>query len=442
MPLRDIAIVTIVLILAILALRRPWVGIMNWTWLSIQNPHRYSWGFAYSAPLAAIAAISTLLALLMTKDRQSPFKGPPVAWLLVFSIWFTASWLFGYDVAGDYYQWTKVAKIYFMSFVALALLHTRSHIMIFTWVTVMSLAFLSIKGGFFTIVTGGAHRVWGPTGSFIADNNHLALATIITIPMMHFLQLRLRAGWPRHLMSVAMLLSVASALGSQSRGALLALIATGAMFWLRSSRKGSTAILLLICLVVLVPMMPDTWWDRMNTIQDYQQDESAMGRINGWLVAIEVAKHNLFGGGMSYQHQYYFSIYGVYNRDVIAAHSIYFQILGNHGFIGLFFYLGIWVSTFGVANRLRKLAKVDESLHWAGDLGAMVQVSLVAYAVGGAFLSMPYFDLPYNLMIMVVLAYKWASKPVEERRHEEVIDVWPFRKKSQARKPAQTKGHL
>lgn len=39
----------------------------------------------------------------------------------------------------------------------------------------------------------------------------------------------------------------------------------------------------------------------------------------------------------------------------------------------------------------------------------MVQVSLLGYAVGGAFLSLAYFDLPYNMMVMVVLARKWVE---------------------------------
>lgn len=62
MSLREITIVAIVIALALLALRRPWIGVMNWTWLSIMNPHRYTWGFAYNAPLAAMAAGSTLVA--------------------------------------------------------------------------------------------------------------------------------------------------------------------------------------------------------------------------------------------------------------------------------------------------------------------------------------------------------------------------------------------
>ncbi len=407
--MRDILIVSIVFVSAILAFRRPWIGVMLWTWLSIMNPHRFSWGFAYSAPLAAIAVGVTMVGLLFTKERQLPFQGAPIWWFAVFIGWMTLSWLFGIDAAGDYVQWIKVMKIYFMTFIALVLLKTKHHIMAFAWITIGSLAVLGAKGGLFTVLHGGNYRVWGPPGSFIEDNNAFALALIAIIPLLRFLQLQMQNKWVRHGMSATMFLCVASALGSHSRGALLAIIAMGAMFWWRSHRKGPVGVLIVVALLALLPMMPEEWWHRMNTINDYQEDASAIGRLNGWHVAFEVAKHYFFGGGMGYQHQFLFSLYGLYNTDVIAAHSIYFQILGNHGFIGLFLYLAIWFSTYRYAGWLRRNTASISEEKWVCDLGAMVQVSLVGYAVGGAFLSLAYFDLPYNMMVVVVLARKWVE---------------------------------
>lgn len=419
MSIRDIVIVGIVLVLAAMAIRRPWIGVMNWTWLSIMNPHRYAWGFAYSAPVAAIAAASTLIGLLFTQEKRSPFQGAPIVWLFIFTIWLNLSWLLGYDPAGDYEQWAKVMKIYLMTFVALSVLQTKHHIMAFVWVTIASLAVLAAKGGLFTVLTAGSYRVWGPEGTFIADNNTFALAVIVCIPMIRFLQLQLEPGWKRHLMSLVMLLSTISAVGSYSRGALLALAAMGAMFWWRNSQKALIGVAILIGIILMLPMMPDQWWARMDTIQDYKQDGSAMGRINAWLVAIEVAKNNFFGGGMSYQHPVYFTMYGTSETIVRAAHSIYFQILGNHGFVGLFLYLMILTTTYKTAGNLRRKARTDDASKWAAELGAMIQVSLVAFAVGGAFLSLPYFDLPYNLMVMAVIAHKW----VENRDWETEADV-------------------
>lgn len=408
--MRDLIIVSIVAFAALWALKRPWVGVMSWTWLSIMNPHRYAWGFAYSAPLAAVAAGTTLLGLLFTKERRNPLQGAPTIWLLLFMCWVTLSWLFGYDTEGDYWRWSQVMKIYLMTFVALALLHNRYHIMAFAWVTVMSIALLGAKGGVFTVLHGGNHRVWGPPQSFIADNNEFALALIVAVPMIHFLQLQLSKAWMRHLMSVVMLLCVAAAFGSHSRGALLAVAGMGGVLWWRSNRKGMMTGALLVVLLLLLPMMPEEWWERMGTISTYEEDASAMGRITGWLVAIEVAKANLFGGGMSYQHEIFFRAYSDFRFGTIAAHSIYFQILGNHGFVGLFLYLMIWFSTYSIAGRLCKEVKGIAEAKWVGDLASMAQVSLVGFAIGGAFLSVPYYDFPYNLMAMVVLARVWVRQ--------------------------------
>lgn len=435
--MRDLLILAIVVIGALIALRRPWIGILLWTWLSIMNPHRYAWGIAYEAPVAAIAAVSVLLGFLFTKEKQSPFQGAPIVIFLLFSLWVTASWLLGYDVSGDYAQWDKVMKIYLMTFVALMLLDHKQKIIAFAWVTIMSLAILGAKGGLFTLLTGGSYRVWGPAGSFIADNNHFALALIMTIPLLHFLQLQVTKRLYHHALTAMMLFCAIAAIGSYSRGGLLAIAAMTAFMWWRSEKKVLVGLAIIFMVMIFLPFMPEHWWDRMSTIQNYEEDGSAMGRINAWIVAWEVAKHNLFGGGMSYQHQFFFSMYGAHETIVRAAHSIYFQILGNHGFIGLALYLFIWFSTYRYAGWLRKHGKANPQTKWTSDLGAMAQVSLVGYAAGGAFLSMPYFDLPYNLMVMVVLARMWVEKRAWENESEvTLMEMLGFRRKVVQKVPA------
>ena len=416
--MRDLLVLAIVIPAAIMALRRPWVGVLLWTWLSIMNPHRFSWGIAYEAPLAAITAGCTILGLLMTKDKQSPFQGTPVNIFVLLAAWITVSWLFGIDVEGDYPQWSKVMKIYFMTLVALSLLKTRLQITAFAWVTVGSLAILGAKGGIFTILSGGSHRVWGPPESFIADNNHFALALVMMIPLLYMLQQDLTKNWHKLAATAVMLLCAASALGSHSRGGLLAIGAMTLMFWWRSEKKAGLGIGIIIAAALLLPLMPEEWWTRMNTIQDYEEDASSIGRLNAWHVATQVALNHFFGGGMSYQHQIFFSLYALYENVPRAAHSIYFQILGNHGFIGLALFLALWITTYRWAGWLRKNAPDIPQARWARTLGGMIQVSLVGYAAGGAFLSMAYFDLPYNMMVMVVLTRRWVETRAWENEAE------------------------
>lgn len=408
--MRDLIIVALVAAGCLAALRKPWIGIMVWTWLSIMNPHRFAYGFSYSAPLAAAAAGCTLLGFMMTRDRASPFKGSPVVWLVVFIAWMTLSWLAGFDLVGDYEQWVKVMKVFFMIVVGMALLHTKQHILALVWVAAGSLGLLGAKGGVFTVASGGSSRVWGPPGSFIHDNNEFALALVMTIPLLRFLQLQVTKAWQRHLLTLTMLLCAAAALGTQSRGGFLAISAMALVLWWRGKNRLIGGVVIFVVAISLVAFMPDTWSNRMNTIQSYEQDSSAMGRISAWWTAFGVAKNYPFGAGFNVARPELFARYSPYPDSIHAAHSIYFQVLGNHGFIGLLLFLGIFVSTYRAAGKLRKEAADIPQARWCADLGAMAQVSLIGFGVGGAFLSLAYFDLPYNTMMAVVLARQWVLK--------------------------------
>lgn len=421
--MRDLLIIALVVAGSLIALRRPWVGVMVWTWLSIMNPHRFAWGIAYDAPLAALSAATTLLGLLFTKDKTSPFKGSPPVWLAVFMVWITISWLMGLSPARDYAQWDKVMKIDLMILVALALIHSKKQIMLLMWVTVGSLALLGIKGGLFTLASGGNYRVWGPPGSFIHDNNEFALSLVMTIPLLRFLQTQVHHAWMKHALTASMLLCAAAALGSHSRGALLAICAMGLFLWWRGGRKLLPALAMVAMGSALVAFMPESWEQRMSTIQDYQEDLSAMGRISAWWNAWNIAWHYPFGVGFNAARPELFARFSPYPDYVHAAHSIYFQVLGNHGFVGLFLFLALWISTWRSASWLMRNAAQHPDAAWCRDLGAMAQVMLVAYAIGGAFLSLAYFDLPYNLMVVVVCARVWLQAQ-SWKKAPEALSKW------------------
>lgn len=411
--MRDIIVLAIVGLGCLYALRRPWIGVLLWSWLSIMNPHRFTYGMAFDAPLAALTAVCTAIGFLVTKDqRSSPFKGPAVTAFLLFVGWLTLSWLNGLDPVDDYPQWNKVVKVDLMVIAGLMVLHSKRHLLAQTWVAAGSLAVLGIKGGLFTFVGGGGSRVWGPPGTFIEDNNEFGLALVMTIPLLRFLQLQLESRWGKHAMSATMVLCAAAALGTQSRGALLALASMTVMLWWRSKSKFFGGLVILAVGVSLIVFMPDSWTERMDTIGTYQQDSSAQGRLASWSAAWNMSFHYLTGVGFNAVHQNLFDLYS-HNPEAgaRAAHSIYFQVLGNHGFVGLGLFLAIWLITWREAGWLRNhAAQIHPSARWCAELGAMVQVSLAGFAVGGAFLSLAYFDFPYYTMMLVALARVWITK--------------------------------
>jgi probable O-glycosylation ligase (exosortase A-associated) len=151
--------------------------------------------------------------------------------------------------------------------------------------------------------------------------------------------------------------------------------------------------------------MPQAWYDRMNTIKTYEHDASSMGRINAWWVAFNVAKDRVTGGGMDMFRPPTFERYAPNPDNVHDVHSIYFEQMGEQGFIGLCMFLTLGLMNWMRCNQIKRFAKKDPGRKWAGDLAAMIQVSMIGYATAGAFLGMSYFDLYYHLIAITVLVW-------------------------------------
>ena len=403
--MRDIALTLIFLSFLYFVFARPYVGIYIWTWLSLMNPHRLTYGFAFSFPFAQITAIAILISMISSKEpKRIPWTRETVL-LLVFILWmlFTTFFAFYPDLAWE--QWGKVWKIMLMIYITLILINTREKLYWLVWVIVLSLGLYGVKGGIFTIVTGGAHRVQGPLGSFISGNNEMALALIMVIPLMRFLQLQTGNIWARRGLIAAMLLTGIAAIGSQSRGALVGIVAMGLFLALKSRNKLLTLLPILVVVGATAAIMPQEWYDRMSTITEFEEDGSAQGRLHAWKTAVNLAKHRITGGGFeTFQPAVYF-LYSEDKGDVSStdAHSIYFEVVAEHGFIGIALFLLLAWFTWNTGSRIRKQAGRSKETRWYRDLASMLQVSLMGYAVSGAFLGLAYFDLYYNLIAMMVI---------------------------------------
>ena len=407
--MRDIAILLVIMTGAVAALRYAWVGVLMWTWVSVMNPHSLGWGFVQSMPVAMIVALATMLGLVFSKEKRNPFSEPAVILLALFMTWITVTWPLSYYPQDSFEMLTRVLKIDVMLLVTVALLVKREYILWFLGVVVFSIGFYGVKGGVFTLSTGGTYRVWGP-GGFISGNNELALAIILVIPLMYFFYLLLPSEkrLQRGLVLLAMALSAAAALGSHSRGALVAIAAMVVFLWWRTGRSLGFGVLMVLAGSALLAFMPSNWSERMGTIETYESDSSAMGRINAWKMAFNLANDNLgLGGGFSIYEAPLFARYAPNPEDIHAAHSIYFQVLGEHGWIGLIIWLAIWIYAWRTAGWLRRNGSEADGTTWCVHLGAMSQVSLLGFAVGGAFLSLAYFDLPYNVLVAVVATKRW-----------------------------------
>lgn len=405
--MRDLFVTGIVFGSIPFILRWPFIGILMWMWLGFMNPHRLTWGFAYSMQFALIVALATLVGLLFSKEpKKIPWTRETVL-LLLFVIWMTLTTLFATYPQLAWPQWDKVMKIQFMIFVTLILMQSKLRINLMVWVITLSLAFYGVKGGIFTILKGGVYHVKGPSGSFIGDNNEIGLALIMTVPLLRYLSLTAPSFLLRHVMSAFMVLTAIAAIGSLSRGALLGLVSMAAFLWLKSRQKVVTGAVAGLAALLIVNIMPPQWYERMESIKNFEQSDSALGRINAWWMAYNLARDKPLGGGFETFRPPSFAAYAPEPWRIHDAHSIYFEVLGEHGFVGLAMFLGLGLFTWRTASSIIRRARGDPRTAWAADLAAMVQVSLVGYASAGAFLGLAYFDLYYTLIAVVVLTSHW-----------------------------------
>jgi probable O-glycosylation ligase (exosortase A-associated) len=387
-------------------LKRPVVGAMVYAVFSLMNPHRLTYGFAGTFPFAMIVAVVTLAATVMSKEQKKlPFT-PLVIQLMVVIFWITLTAVFALNQAGAWEEWSTVMKTMLIVILTIAVTRTVNDLKALILTVALSLGFWGFKGGLWTILTGGHNGLLGPPGTYIGDNNTLALAMVTSVPVIVAVSSFAPTKWTRRAALGLAMLTAISAIGSYSRGALLGGTAMVLFLWLKSSSKLKTGVLLALAIPILLAAMPEQWMGRMHSIDNYQEDASAMGRINAWGFAINVANHFPLGGGLATFTPQLFQLYAPDPRVFFVAHSIYFQVLGEHGYIGLCLYLLMFFLAWRAGSRIVRKCGTNPEYAWAATTARMCQVSIIGYMTAGAFLAMAYYDLPYYVLAILVCLEK------------------------------------
>ena len=412
--MRDIVLALFIFGTIPFILSRPYIGLLVWSWLGYMNPHRLCYGFAYSFPWVMMIAVFTLVSLAVSKEQKRIPMSAVSVLLFVFLAWTGITTLFAAEPAAAAEKFQEFAKIMVMVFVTLMMVNTRERMHWLVWMIVVSLGFYGVKGGIFTVTGGGVNHVLGPPGSFISDNNALALALCMTLPFMRYLQLQASRKLVRVGLGLGMLFTYAGVFGTYSRGGLIGLaIVSGALF-LKSRSRLAVIVTVVVVGFAAYHFMPPQWLARMNTLQDATQVNTAETRIQSWQFAANLAIHRpLVGGGFDdYKSSTMWEAYAPEGAKQRAIHSIYFRALSEQGFPGLILFLMLLLVSWRNCSRVRTMARDVPEHKWAYDLASMLQVSLVAFIVAGAFLPMTYFDLVYQLIALSALLEILVREPL------------------------------
>jgi probable O-glycosylation ligase (exosortase A-associated) len=399
----------------------PFNGVLAWYVFSLGNFHTLIWGGPFAGlNYAYVIAVLTCLSWCFSRTDQKRLPITPLVILtLLFSIWITfTSWCAlapGEDV---WSKWITVQKILFMCLVGFALTTTRERLNQLIWAVVLTIGLWGVKGALSSILHGGG-EIHGPDGGMLADNNDFGLGLVVMLPLLFYQwQIATNRHVRRGLMLMGFLVTLA-VFFTYSRGALVGVCAMGVVFWLRSRAKFATALLITALAVSIYSVAPEQWFKRMGTIETYQDDGSAMSRIHLWQVSLRIAElHPITGGGFKVTFWPNVTNNMLRGTDLErltkprAAHSIYFDALSEHGWVGLFLFLMILGYSWMNCAWLTRHSRNRPDLVWANLLGRMGQAVLVGYATAGAFASQAYLDEYWCIIFIFEAARRLLAKEI------------------------------
>lgn len=399
--MRDLLLLAALVFIAGLTTRSTIVGIMAWMWVSLLSPQREVYGFLADAQLNVYIAVFTLMCWAASRERKIfPFNGVTAA-LVVFGLYTALSTAFALAPEHSTPLFVRTLKTMILALGVVTLANTPARIQATIWALVLSVGYYGVRGGGFTLLTAGRNKVFGPENTMITDNNLLGLALVVLLPLFGYLRQTSRSPIVRWGLLVAIVMNVLAILGTYSRGALVALGLLAVLSAVRS-RWGIPLLIAGAIAAAAIPaalpaIMPTAWVERMHSIQSFDKDESFAGRIAAWRTSAEIARQRPFTGGgfASTELTQVVNQFPTENglTTGLAAHSIYFQILGDHGYVGFLLYFGMIGLALVNTVRVGMVARSRPDLDWAVKLARMLQLSIFAFLVGGAALSAAYYDL-------------------------------------------------
>lgn len=420
--MRDLVVLAIVFATLPVIVFRPYLGLLTYSWLAYMRPQDMTWGMSRWLPLSEWVALAMVAGIVVTfgRERLVAIRLQTVL-LILLGLWISLTVLtavipeMSQEVYGHYWKAIVIALL------TTGLVRDRERFRLLYLLIPFSVGFLGAKRGLFGLLRGGIQYNDGP-GGLMKDNNSFALMLNMMLPLLVGIATTDERKWVRVTAAVMAALCVPTIFFTFSRGGLLTLFVVSALLFWRSKNRLVVVGLMALALVAFLAFTSDAvterYMDRASTIGDYQEDRSAMGRINAWKTSWYVfLDYPVFGVGPNNLA----AVFRRYSPEVDqfrVAHNAYFQVLAESGFPALALFLAAIGAALWRMERLRKATP----LRWVEVQARMLQVSIAAYMTGSLFLNTAYNEVIYHLIALTVCLEIVAAQTFEVR--EEEIPWW------------------
>jgi putative inorganic carbon (hco3(-)) transporter len=406
-----------------LGTQAPFVLALGYLWVDTFRPQEVAYIVLNQFPVALLigaAAFGTYILL----DRKSPPRLSMITVVqVILAIWctITMAWAVAPEFGWEKWDWA-FKTLMFSAFIPYVI-RSRIQIEAFIQVYVFSLAANLVPFGAKIAISGGGYgRALGLAGSNsgLGEGSTLAAVAVMTIPLVLYLS-KHSTLVPKNVLFRLMYVGLAviallTTVGTFERTGLIGLLVLAIAVLIKSRHKIFVGIVGIVVAATIAYFASSAWSNRISTIQTYQSDSSAMTRILVWQWTFNYVKSNPLGGG--------FNMYVINHIDHPpdeanpagstefgrAFHSIYFEMLGEQGWPGLFMFGGLLIGAQVILHKASRRIRNIPELAWLRDLATATQIALAVLTVCGSFIGIAFQPMIHYLLALTVSVAAYVQR--------------------------------
>jgi probable O-glycosylation ligase (exosortase A-associated) len=409
------------------AIQGPLYAACLYLWIAYFRPESWAWSGVFTTLNLSYIAGAYLVIRAILSGVAFRFDTRTTLLLLFLGHAFVSAW-FGLNQEYSVGYWQEFAKVIVVSIVLTNVIQTAADLRLILIVISLSLGFEAVKQGWLQLLLNPGQRNdnWIP---FLGDNNLVAVGMAMLLPVVGALGAT-ATGWRKRafqFMSVGVLYR---GLSTYSRGGFLSIGVVGTIWFWRSEHKAKSLAAVTIAALLILPVLPQQFWDRMSTITApaEERDESQQGRLHFWQVGVAMANDRPFLG---VGHRGYEPAYNTYDfsggrfEENRAVHSAWFGVLGELGYPGLLLFAAIVISSLLACRRVRLAAKRGEIPGPLGPYAVALESSLLAFMVGGSFVSFQYCEMLWHYFALTIALERVAVAEMATERAKKNAEAAP-----------------
>jgi probable O-glycosylation ligase (exosortase A-associated) len=406
---------------------------LGFVWVDIVKPQQLAYSIINDLPLSLVAALTTLF-LFAAKDKKfAPKFGAILVLIALLTVWITFTASLSDFPTRAWAKWDWASKVLIFAILIPYIFRSRVQIEAFILVLVFAASTIFFSAGIKTLLGSGGYGVLAIMGSGntgLAESSTLALVCVMLIPLVVFV-MRHSLLLPKSKLMTGLFVGIiitalAAVIGTSARTGVIAVVVLCVLSILKSKKKlwWFAGIGIAALVVMNLDLSSTRWGARMSTIESYNADSSALGRLKVWEWTLNfVGSHPLGGGFDAYM---YNRIAAVSSDGIVqylpewqvggkAFHSIYFEVLGEQGIFGFALYFSIILLTLLTLRRIKKTWRNHAGMAWVVALSDALTAAILVFLAGGAFVGIAYQPYIFYMVSLTVAIDQYARRAAQDQ---------------------------